>query len=82
MPVNSQSKYFEYATEEIKLSSGEVLQSVTSKGDRLEQVITDDKSALLKAAKEYAGQKKVMQSGECIAFEVIKKDYQSGQIHY
>ncbi|WP_062268606.1 hypothetical protein [Endozoicomonas arenosclerae] len=79
---NSHSKYFEYATEEIKLSSGQVLQSVTKQGDRLEQVVSDDKAALLKAAKEYAGQKKIMKSGECIAFEVIKKDYKSGQINY
>ncbi|OED43354.1 hypothetical protein ACH42_10270 [Endozoicomonas sp. (ex Bugula neritina AB1)] len=77
---NSKSKYFQYANEEIKLDDGTVLESVSVKGDRKDQVVTDDKKALLKAAQDYAGQKKIMRSGECIAFDVIKKDIKSGVV--
>ena len=77
---NSKSKYFEYANEEIKLDDGTVLQSVSTQSDRKDQVVSDDKSALLKAAQEYAGKKKIMRSGECIAFEVIKNDIKVGVV--
>ncbi len=75
---NSQSKYFQYATDEIKRDDGTVLQSQTIRGERKKQVVEEDKTALLKAAQDYAGLKKIQRSGECIAFEVIKKDIQSG----
>ena len=78
---NSKSKYFDYANDEIKRNDGTVLQSVSVKGDRKGQVVSDDKKALLKAAQDYAGKKKIMRSGECIAFDVIKRDIKTGIVN-
>ena len=77
---NSQSKYFAYATEEITKNDGTVLQSVTSKGGRKGSVVDQDKQALFQAAKDYAGKKKIMRTGECIAFNIIKDDIKSGVV--
>ena len=77
---NSQSKYFAYATEEITKRDGTVLQSVTTRGDRKGSVVDQDKHALLQAAKDYAGKKKIMRTGECIAFDIIKGDIKSGVV--
>ena len=77
---NSQSKYFAYATEEITKSDGTVLQSVTTRGGRKDSVVDLDKQALFQAAKDYAGKKHIMRTGECIAFEVIKSDIKSGVV--
>ncbi len=72
---NSRSKYFEYATEETRLKDGTLLEAVTEKGGRKTDVVSDDKKALSKAARDYAGKKKILRTGECIAFNIIKKEY-------
>ena len=77
---NSQSKYFAYATEEIRKADGTLIQSVTSQGDRKASVVADDKKALWRAAHDYAGQKQILRSGECIAFDVIKGDIKAGRV--
>ncbi len=77
---NSQSKYFQYAADEIKLTDGTVLESVTRQDGRKDSVVGDDKNALMQAASDYAGKKQILRSGECIAFEVIKKDIKSGMV--
>ncbi|WP_422448075.1 hypothetical protein [Endozoicomonas sp. ALB091] len=79
---NAQSKYFQYATEQITKDDGTVLQSKTVRGERKKQVVAEDMTALLRAAKDYAGLKKTLQTGECIAFDVIKRDIKTGQLAY
>lgn len=77
---NSQSKYFSYATEEIKKAGGTIIKTATSKGGRKESMVADDKQALWNSAKDYAGKKQSLRSGEFIAFEVIKRDVKSGVV--